>query len=196
MTTPREQLLRLADDYRRKAAAIRADDTLSTKGKRQQLAQLYEDTEPRRAELATQMQRHDYTSRSDLQRRLFGLPAGATASDAISFRDAQDRVAGIRDPHQLADLMERAHTTGDQMLLRAGFAHAYQQSRNPLASDMFVHLVNEYADQHPAAQLDLQELEGKAISRNQDLADRALMAVPKPRELDVPEPVDTPADAA
>ncbi|MGW3854733.1 hypothetical protein [Micromonospora arida] len=61
-----------------------------------------------------------------LQRRLFGLPPGADASTAISYRDATDRVATITDPAQLAELMQRASTSGDAMLLRAGLAHAYQ----------------------------------------------------------------------
>lgn len=61
-----------------------------------------------------------------LQRRLFGLPSGADATTAISYRDAADRVAGIDDPVQLDELMNRAATAGDAMLLRAALAHAYQ----------------------------------------------------------------------
>lgn len=61
-----------------------------------------------------------------LERRLFGLPAGADAADTISYRDAADRVATITDPTQLAELMDRAADSGDAMLLRAGLAHAYR----------------------------------------------------------------------
>lgn len=67
------------------------------------------------------------TDPRSLERRLFGLPAGADASDAISYRDAADRVATITDRAQLDELMGRASTTGDVMLLRAGLAHAYRQ---------------------------------------------------------------------
>lgn len=62
-----------------------------------------------------------------LGRHLFGLPAGADVSDTISYRDAADRVATITDLTELAELMDRASTTGDSMLLRAGLAHAYQR---------------------------------------------------------------------
>lgn len=62
-----------------------------------------------------------------LQRHLFGLPPGADASTAISYRDATDRVAGITDPDQLAELMERANASGDAMLLRASLAHAFRR---------------------------------------------------------------------
>ncbi|MFG3300998.1 hypothetical protein [Micromonospora chersina] len=195
MTSARQELLRTADTYRRKVAAIRADDTLSAKGKRQQLDQLYKETEPRAAELRRQMDRGQYQSRTALERKLFGLPAGATSSDAISYRDALDRVAAIKDPEQLGELMERAHASGDDMLLRAGFAHAYRQTRNPLASDLWGGLVAEYVEQNPAVGDTLAELEGGVVSRAQDLTDRMNMSIGKPPELDVPEAADEQAAA-
>ncbi|GGR78544.1 hypothetical protein GCM10010169_23400 [Micromonospora fulviviridis] len=192
----RDELIRTADRYRTQVAAIRNDDTLSPKGKRQQLEQLYNDTAPRAAELRRQMDRGQYQSRTALERQLFGLPAGASSSDAISYRDALDRVAAIKDPHQLGELMERAHTSGDDMLLRAGFAHAYQQTRNPLASDLWGGLVAEYVENNPAAGQALAELDGHSVSRAQALTDAVNMSISKPPELNDANLGDVVPDAA
>lgn len=183
MASARNELLRTAERYRKQVAAIRADDTLSDKGKRQQLAQLYADTKPRADELRKQMEKGTYQARSTLERRLFGLPAGASSSDAISYRDALDRVAAIKDPHKLGELMERAHTSGDDMLLRAAFGHAYQQSRNPLASELWSGLVAEYVENNPDAGRDLADLDAHARARGAALVDAVSMSITKPDEL-------------
>ena len=113
---------------------IRADKTLSPLGKRRAIQELYTTTkatvDPMKAELAA----GETNTRQSLERRLFGLPHGADAGDIIAHRDAVDRVAAVKTPRALGELMERAVATGDEGLLRAAAGHAWRQSRNPLGS--------------------------------------------------------------
>jgi hypothetical protein len=130
----RDELIRRAADYRARVESIRSDATLSALGKRRQLERLYGETKPAVDALRQRTGCEEHTSRQELERRLFGLPRGASSADVISFRDATDRVAAIRRPEELAELMERAATSGDDMLLRAAAGHAWQQGRHALAS--------------------------------------------------------------
>lgn len=185
----RDEIMRRAASYRERVTAIRQDPTLSPLGKRRTLEQAYNETQPEVDRLKQQLGKTEHQSRQALERRLFGLPAGASSSDAISYRDAVDRVSSIRDPQVLGELMERAASTGDDMLLRAAFGHAYQQTRNPLVSDQWDGLVGEYAEQNPGARLDLEELNQatRPYSRTQQFAEKVAMTVVRPQELDVPE---------
>ncbi|MFY1582869.1 hypothetical protein ACN267_32115 [Micromonospora sp. WMMD734] len=70
-----------------------------------------------------------------LERALFGLPDGAGPAEAISYRDAADRVAAITSPGQLGALITRATDSGDDMLRRAALAHACRQGWHGLVVD-------------------------------------------------------------
>ncbi|WP_432051124.1 hypothetical protein [Verrucosispora sp. NA02020] len=78
---------------------------------------------------------HQQGTDPDTGRHLFGLPADAGPADAISYRDAADRVADITSPAHLGALITRATASGDDMLRRAALAHAHQQGWHGLVAD-------------------------------------------------------------
>lgn len=182
----KQQIIDLVAGYNRDVAAVREDLTLSPLGRHRRLEQLYTATRDRVTQLRSTLDRDTNGGRRELERRLFGLPRGADATDAISFRDASDRVAQVRRPEEVGELMERAAGTGDELLLRAGFARAWQESRRPMASDTWDGLVAEYADQNPAVVRDLEALRELTSTRGATagFAERMAMSVNRPRELD------------
>jgi hypothetical protein len=181
--------MRHAAAYNAKVAEIRADATLSPLGRRRQLQELYATTKAAVDPLKADLVATETDTRAVIERRLFGLPRGADAGDVIAFRDAQDRVAGVKSPTALAELMERASGSGDETLLRAAAQHAWTQSRNPLASADWDGLVAEYGRQRPQAGRDLEQFTQMNTSRGrtQEFADRMAMAVSEPAELRTPE---------
>jgi Xaa-Pro aminopeptidase len=185
----RQQIIDQVQAYNQRVTQIREDLTLSPLGRRRALEQLYTGTRDQVTRLRATLDADTHGSRRTLERRLFGLPATATAVDVVSYRDATDRVAAVKSPEELGELMERAAGTGDAMLVRAGFARAWRESRQPMSSDMWAGLVNEYLDQNPAAVRDAEQLAELTSPRGRthEFAERVAMTVTRPRELDASE---------
>ena len=59
------------------------------------------------------------TRRDNLHRIIFGSPSGASASELIANRDAQDRAAQISTPEDAKAMLHRANQTNDESLARA-----------------------------------------------------------------------------
>jgi hypothetical protein len=154
----REQIKRRVGAYRERLAEIRADKTLSPLGKRRAIAEVYAATKAEVDPMRQAIAERETTSVRGLERRLFGMSRGADPSEVIAYRDAVDRVSAIRRPGELGELMQRAATTGDDTLLRAAAAHAWQQSQKPLASDDWAPLVDEYMNENPGLQTDFEAL--------------------------------------
>lgn len=185
----KQQIMDRVTAYNRAVTETREDLTLSPLGRRQRLEALYNAARDEVDQLRGTLDRDSNGDRRDLERRLFGLPRNADAVDVVSFRDANDRAAQVRRPEGLGELMERAAGTGDDMLLRAGFARAWQESRKPLSSDLWSGLVAEYADLNPGVRGDLEALERLTSSRSATamVMERMAMSVSRPRELDKDE---------
>jgi len=192
MATPeqtKQQIIDRVSQFNADVQATREDLTLSPVGRYRRLKSLYETTRDQVGQMRSTLDQGNNGDRRTLERRLFGLPAGADASDAVSFRDAQDRVEQVRRAEDLGELMERAATSGDEMLLRAGFARAWRESLNPLGSDTWSGLVSEYLDQYPAARRDADAL-AQLMSpggKTRAFAEQIGMTVAKPAELNRPE---------
>jgi hypothetical protein len=192
MPTPeqtKQTIMGRVAEFNKAVVETREDLTLSPLGRRRRLEELYNTTREQVDRLRATLDQDSNGDRRELERRLFGLPRGADATDVVSFRDATDRVAQVRRPEELGELMERAAGTGDDMLLRAGFARAWQESRKPLSSDTWSGLVAEYADQNPGVRGDLEALERLTSGRGatQGFMERMAMSVTRPRELDKDE---------
>lgn len=191
MATPDEtkaQIVAIVEQYSADVKAVREDITLSPLGRYRGLQQLYDTTSQQVANLRSTLDQNTNGDRRTLERRLFGLPSGADASDVVSYRDAQDRVADAKRAEDLGELMERAAGSGDEMLLRAGFARAWRESLNPMGSDVWADLVSEYLDQHPASRRDaeaLTQLSPRGMTAT--FLERMRMTVTKPAELNRPE---------
>lgn len=136
-------------DYNAEVRRIRADDTLSDKGRQEALQNAYDMTSGTVAALNGNTETTTTSRVQDLNRSLFGLSTTAPDSAVITHRDAQDRVSQMQTPEQLGELMERANATGDSALVRAGFAHAHQRARSPIASEGWSNLVDAYLAENP-----------------------------------------------
>ncbi|WP_037164264.1 hypothetical protein [Rhodococcoides fascians] len=118
--------------YREQLDTIRADTTLSKNGRRQQIAKAYDTA---RAAVDHAAEKHQWTKnthRQKLERTVFGPPTKTlTGSDAISWRDAQDRAAKLLPSSytepvdnsvleaEALTLLNRALQSGDDHLARA-----------------------------------------------------------------------------
>lgn len=192
MATPDQTKQRITDlvsQFNTDVKAVREDLALSPIGRYRRLQTLYDAVSGQVAQLRSTLDTDTNGDRRDLERRLFGLPRAADASDAVSFRDAQDRVAQAKRAEDVGDLMERAASSGDDMLVRAGFARAWRESLNPLGSDTWAGLVSEYLDQYPAARGDAEALTQLTSPRGRTAGflERMGMTVSKPAELNRPE---------
>ena len=65
--------------------------------------------------------------RDELLRRLFSGPAFRDITSIISFRDAQDRAERLSTPDEAVELLRRARTSGDELLVTAVALHAAAQ---------------------------------------------------------------------
>lgn len=184
----RAKITRAQAAHARALDEIRADYTLSELGKRQKIQAQHEAHKVTMADFRGAVQRTTAAARADLERRLFGVP-GTDASAAISYRDAQDRVARINRPHELATLLERAAASGDTALERAAFERAWRQRANPLASDGWTTLVADYVAQNPSLADDVDALDSHATDRKRELAERLLTSAITPNELSHQRPV-------
>ncbi len=186
--TTRNQLTARASNYRARIAAIRADTGLSESGKRAALATAYEEARDYASRVRGKAEESTASRKRQLEKSLFGLSPAASDSSVVALRDAQDRVAGISNPEQLGELMERALIAGDRTLLLAGFSHSYQQSRNPLGGSKWRPLLDEYIHEFPSTAEPLAELEelGGSAGLTAQLGEQIATGIPKPPELDRP----------
>ncbi|OZF57015.1 hypothetical protein [Rhodococcus sp. 14-2470-1a] len=118
--------------YLEQLDAIRADTTLSKNGRREQIATIYDTARTAVDHAAEKHQWTKNTHRQKLERTVFGPPTKTlTGSDAISWRDAQDRAQRLL-PSSYADapdnsvleaealaVLNRALQSGDDHLARA-----------------------------------------------------------------------------
>jgi uncharacterized protein YidB (DUF937 family) len=145
--TTREQCRQAVSAYNAKLQHIRADRTLSELGRREAIRAAYDQTVQTVSKAKAEDAAKRETQRSGLQRQLFGLSPAATPDEVVAYRDAQDRVAQVKDATALGELMQRAHDAGDRQLLKAAAAHAFASSRSINGGQHFGQLVDEYAEQ-------------------------------------------------
>jgi len=134
-------------DYNNRVRAIEQDPALSDEGKAELLTSVYEDAVGKvggmRAASAEMVDKRT----NELTRDLFGMRGNTTESD---YRDARARVVAVRDPEALCNLMDEAEALGDRTLLRAGFARAWEKSREEMTSPIWAGIVEEYTRTNPS----------------------------------------------
>lgn len=187
----RDQAAAAVKAYNARVRAIRADDSLSEKGKHDALEAEFKKAQATTSKLRDDSAQTAESRRQALRRELFGLSYGSSDAEVVSMRDAQDRVAQAGGSEKLGDLMDQATVTGDRSLLRAGFARAWQQGRNPMSpagAAKWNGLVDEYVRQNPSVKGPLEELEqlNSSASRTAQTLE-SMMTQPKaPDELGRP----------
>lgn len=181
----RERIEERVRAYNAQVADIRANPLLSERGKREQIKDLYDQHKTAVDTMRAHADKTQQTTAGDLERRLFGMTSTDPGA-VISYRDAADRVSSIKTPAELADLMTRAHHAGDEQLVRAGFAKAWQESKNPLGSEEWDGLVRTHVELNPAIEDDLTQLAEITSSRGKtaQFVERLATSISKPKELD------------
>jgi hypothetical protein len=156
--------------------AIRSDPALSPEGKRNRMAGDYITTQATVARLQVDEQAAASARRTTLERDLFGLPGFADASAAISYRDAQDRAAGITDEHDALRLLSQADLSGDDHLAKAVALRSIQESWPNVSA--------AYAAARPGVAAKMQELANMATPGIADSLSAAwAYYLPAPNEL-------------
>jgi hypothetical protein len=136
--TRREAASRIQAALRDQIATHRANRGLSDEGKQRMIAAAHAAAE-RHLQTLRQAEADEHTrNRAQLERRLFGTPAGVSVTD---YRDAQSRADMLDNPDQARALLARARRNGDLGLERALLARGFEAG--------WVDVVDDYVDARP-----------------------------------------------
>ncbi|MEZ0382166.1 hypothetical protein [Mycobacterium sp. pW045] len=113
------KMARLRSDLQAEVDTITSNPNYSTDGIVHQVAKAILDARQQAVSLRDDFVTTSDNARRTLGRKLFGLPANADPATTLSYRDAEDRVARITDPDELAPALTRALDKGDDILARA-----------------------------------------------------------------------------
>ena len=134
------KMLRNAERFRRRVDEIRRDWTRSDEAKIKDLEAAYSEARSTYSQLADEY-RSEVRSRVETTRKAAFAPpkiAGAEkAMELFAYRSAIDTVAKIDKSADLAELLERAETTGDAPLARACLYRGYQMGSPELVGAYF-----------------------------------------------------------
>lgn len=148
--TPQAQkAMNLIGEHNRTVEYIRNNRNLTPEGQRKQIAANYLQYKKQIAALEAEDKAARASKADSLRRTLFGL-SSSDANATISYRDAQDRVAAIKDEAQALELLDRADLSNDEILTKAIVGKAAEAG--------WGNLVNTYTAKHPYYGSKLQEL--------------------------------------
>jgi hypothetical protein len=163
---------------------IRNAKGYSAEGKRVLIARAYQRRMQEMAELRSAANTALSKERDTLVRDLFGLdrfvnltdPTGSRASLAVSYRDAQDRVARLEREDEALELLARADRSGDEILARAVVERSVEQQ--------WLGVLNTYADARPGTEPKLQRLiDMDSLNMRDSLAREMSYSVAAPAEV-------------
>ena len=178
--------------HERRAAYIRSQTQYTADAKAGMLAKNYNDATSRMDDLKQTATGEDAAQRSNLERKAFGIAdlPGDPATAAVSYRDAQDRVAGITGTPDAHALLARAERSGDEPLARAVAAHAYDMRSSFDGLDTgddgstWTSVLQAYIDQRPDKASAVKTLlDAKDQNIQSQLGEAWTFIVPKPPEL-------------
>jgi len=173
-----DQVNAIQSEYAAQLAKVRANDGLSDRGKRDAIAQLFDKTKARLANLREATQASSDAERRTIERRLFGI--GSSSPEAvIAFRDAMDRVEACKSGTDAERLLERAERTDDATLGRAVLCHAIDQGWDAI--------VDTYCQAHPNVVDDVRDYIAAQPSRRSRVFERVqnsmIFSLTRPAEL-------------
>ncbi|KZF00881.1 hypothetical protein A2J03_09860 [Rhodococcus sp. EPR-157] len=143
------------DEYSRTQDEVSRDPNLTDTGKREHLAPIHESTSEKLKALRQQEKDVVRAKRENLERSVFGLPAGSASDPArlVSFRDAQDRANRLTDRDEAEQAYKSALRSDDSVLAQAILGQALTRGWSNVTSD--------YLERNPQSRADLVDL--KAI---------------------------------
>lgn len=159
---------------------IEANDTLSDKGRFQQLALAYTQYERGVAQKLERLARAVINTDRDDVERVFGVKGlpGDPATLIISRRDAGDRVKDIHNSEELAEELKRATRLGDEVM-----AHAIAQRAVEIHNDESAQVLHQFLADRPALDKPVERLWNGDTGTYNSLRDTALIAGLRPTEL-------------
>lgn len=172
MTTTEEARQR----YSQKLEKIRTSNAYTPVKKRALMSQAWVESVETIRDLKTQQEQAAKARHKTLESKLFGLPAHATSSDQLSYRDAYSRAHDIpfSEEEKAVALMQHAERSGDAMLAKATLAVAYERG--------WVDAINVYANAHEELDTDINEL-WRLSEHSDDFSDFTYSDPEKPTEL-------------
>ncbi len=152
----RERAAALQQAHSQRAEQVRNRSELTSSAKVGMLARNHAEAKAAMADLAQQAAADAATTRRASMAKAFGVAGvpGDPASLAISMRDAMDRAAALTSGRDAVALLDRAATSGDEVLARAVASHSFAQATAPGISgldDDWSTVVNTFADTRPTA---------------------------------------------
>ncbi len=176
---------RLREQHDAAAERIRARPELSDHGRAMLLAKSYLDAKAKMGDLQQAAAADDTDQHSRTERSVFGAGGlgGDPATAVVSFRDAQDRAAGLTTSDDAAALLARAERSGDEPLARAVAGHAFDMSCSNLGrlNQGWDEVLDTYTESRPAAARDVETLRG--LSRPMGASAFFVWSLPCPQEL-------------
>ena len=142
-----------------KVTTIKSRRDLSDEGRARQLAKATVAARTEMAKLRRKDTERTEQRRAELRQRLFGNPKNWDSTTVISFRDAADRADKLKDAPEAATLLERAITSGDDILGRAIAQHAMSRIVGKGIGSAWAQIVDRWVEnQPPDTAEDIQEL--------------------------------------
>jgi hypothetical protein len=128
--------LQIKADFQRHLDRVRADTSLSDSGKRAMIQSYHDEYTRELATLEGDESRALANRKLKLERDLFGLAGISDSSTAISYRDAQDRVAALDSgaQNEALRLLSQAERSGDTHLAKAVALRAFSKSSGSTCS--------------------------------------------------------------
>lgn len=155
----------------------RNNSDISQEKKARLIARAYIDLKDGLEAIETGHAKQESTRRAQLERKLYGIPNHADANSMISYRDALDRAGQIPDDNNgeaaAIALLNRAQTSGDELLVRAVLATGYERQ--------WVDVINTHINQNPNIDGDANEL--WTLQQNQASAFSFEHVATPPREI-------------
>lgn len=127
-----ETARRIQQTLQRTVADIRADTTLSEAGKTQRLTEAYQTAKSKMNAVRSEYSAAAESEYQSLRTAAFGLShlMGATPADKtalqLAYRDALQRIEGLRTEADALKVLEQADLTGDKTLAKAVSLSAYK----------------------------------------------------------------------
>ncbi len=183
-----QQHLERADRIRQahddQAAGIRARPELSTEGRNMLLARNYVQARDKMQGLVQSASSDDAAETAKAGRTAFGTAGipGDPATVAVSYRDAQDRAAGLTSSGNALALLSRAERSGDEPLARAVAGHAHDMSMGDHLDPGWGDVVDTFTASRPSAAAAVSTLRRLAPGR---LDTRSMFAFVLPRPLEL-----------
>lgn len=138
--------------YNAEVKAVQGNADLSLTGRQKVLARLRHTALGEIAKVKEAAETAYWQRVRDLERRAFSVTDyGANPSAAVSFRDAQDRVAQVKTGHEAQLMMRRAIRAGDTLLCRALFDEGWQRRGDRINGSGWGAIIGSYvADVNPS----------------------------------------------